>query len=250
MEEKSLKLGLIGYPLGHSFSKYYFEKKFENLSLSQFSYNLYPIEEIHEIKQLIKIENLLGFNVTIPHKKTIIPYLDQISSAAKEIGAVNTVKIQDELLFGENTDVIGFELALKDFLPIEFNGKALVLGSGGASAAAQWVLKKMDIEFKVVSRQSKEEFISYNSIPEYLSSHKLVINSTPVGMYPDINNCPSIPFSSISGEHYFYDMIYNPDKSLFLSRAENAGAKIMNGYSMFVKQAEHAWTFWTKGLKI
>lgn len=246
MEEKDFKLGLIGYPLSHSFSQQYFQHKFKSLSLETSTYHLFSLKNLTGLKSLVEKEKLTGFNVTIPYKKAIIPFLNYLTPQAERIGAVNTVKVEEGEWTGENTDAAGFKMALDDFLPECFSGKALILGSGGASAAAQDVFKQRNTAFSVVSRQRFEEKICYEDLKDNFSAYSLIINTTPLGMFPAVDEFPQIPFSEVTDKHYLFDMIYNPDKTLFLSLGEERGAKIMNGYTMLINQAEKAWEFWTK----
>lgn len=246
MQEKSFRLGLIGYPLSHSFSKQYFEHKFRLLSLPDATYDLFPLGDLTHVTSVVEREKLIGFNVTIPYKKKIIPFLTHLSPRVESTGAANTVKITADGWIGENTDVAGFETALNEFLPRYFDGKALILGSGGASAAAQYVLKERNIPFSVVSRSDSDGLLHYRDLKKRVAGYHLIINTTPLGMFPGIHEHPPFPFSEITDKHYLFDMIYNPDKTLFLSLGEERGAKIRNGYTMLVNQAEKAWEFWTK----
>lgn len=236
--------GLIGYPLSHSFSKKYFTKKFEREKINA-SYELFPIEKIEEVKYIISQNpNLKGFNVTIPYKETIIPFLDEIDDAAKEIGAVNTVKIQNNRLIGYNTDIYGFE---KSFLSFCNNipKKALILGTGGSSKAVSFILKKYNFDIKFVSRSAGD--YTYNQLSEeILKEFKVIINTTPLGMFPKVENCPDIPYEFLMDEHYLFDLVYNPEETLFLKKGKDRGAKTKNGLDMLHFQAEKAWEVWNK----
>lgn len=246
MRDNSSKklLGLIGFPLGHSFSKRYFTSKFNKLSLDGWSYQNFPVEDITMVEDVIKNNpDLLGFNVTIPHKLNIIPYLSQIDSAAAKIGAVNCVEIAENgELKGYNTDYIGFKTSLESML----NGSkpnALVLGTGGASRAVCAVLDDLQIEYKLVSRKSSNNQISYDDLDDnLLSISKLIINSTPLGMTPKVDAKPAVNYDMIGSEHYLYDLIFNPDETQFLKEGRVRGATIKNGYDMLVSQAEAWWS--------
>lgn len=243
-------LGLIGKKLGHSFSKGYFKEKFEKLHLSlDFEYKNFELAEIEAVKTLFENESLIGFNVTIPYKTEIIPFLDKISPEAKAIGAVNTVKkLEDGSWCGYNTDVIGFEIALKEKCAEIGNfdiKKALILGSGGAAKAVTWVLEKNNIEFEIVSRQGNNSFLSYAAVNEdLLKSVQLIVNTTPLGMYPKVDECPAIAYEYLNQQHLLYDLIYNPAQTLFLEKGSMAGSYILNGHKMLIQQAEAAWSIW------
>lgn len=240
---KVKKYGLIGYPLTYSFSPSYFAEKFESKGIINSEYQSYPLEKIEDVKILIE-RGIVGFNVTIPYKEEIIPYLDDISAAAKAIGAVNTVHVKDGKLTGYNTDVYGLENSLYRLLNEECVEKALVLGTGGASKACQYVLDQMGIEWHLVSRNP--QYLSYSQLDlEVMATHKLIINTTPLGTSPNIDACPDIPYEMIDNSHFAFDLVYNPEKSLFLTRAEAQGAAIMNGLSMLHDQADESWKIWT-----
>lgn len=247
------KLGLIGYPLGHSFSKKYFTEKFTSQNLIDFEYELYPIKEISEITKLItSIPELIGLNVTIPYKEAVIPFLDEIDETAKIIGAVNTICIirtkEKAHLTGYNTDAFGFNLSIKPFLESKHD-RALILGTGGASKAVAFVLKKLNIPFLFVSRQNETNSttVTYGSLnKEMIQHHRFIINTTPVGTFPNTGICPDIPYDAITPDHFCCDLIYNPTETLFLSKAKNKGAITLNGLSMLHLQAEKAWEIWNK----
>ena len=256
--------GLLGKSLGHSFSKDYFTKKFSKLNLD-YSYQNIELENISDIIPFIK-ENkkLKGFNVTVPYKEEIIPYLDEIDPIAKEVGAVNTVKVYDDgRLKGFNTDVIGFEKLL-DKTPSHRDAKSpsLILGSGGASKAVQYVLNKKNIPYKIVSRSfSNVETsllwrlsklgVSYEEINiTGFKPYSIIINTTPVGMFPNVDDCLELPYSTIGTHNIFIDLIYNPEETLFLKKAKDFGAATFNGMTMLYEQAEAAWEIWTLNLKL
>ncbi len=243
------KLGLIGYPLSHSFSKKYFSEKFAKENITGYSYDTFPLENIAEFLELLKKEkDLLGLSVTIPHKETVIPFLDELDEVAEEIGAVNCIKITDGKLIGYNTDAFGFKQSLRPFLDTNHT-KALIFGTGGASKAVAYVLRNLGIHFWFVSR-TKNKFgntLMYDEITEdVISKCKLLINCTPVGMSPNADNFLPIPYSAITPQHLAYDLIYNPAETIFLKKAKEQGALVSNGYNMLCFQAEEAWRIWNK----
>ena len=239
--------GLIGYPLGHSFSKKYFTNKFKREGLIDCSYELFPINSIKELPSLINSQPYLkGFNVTIPYKQQVLKYVTETSEAVKEIGAANVIKIDGDKIVAFNTDVIGFKESLIQKL-MPFHKKALILGTGGSSNAVQYVLRNLGMEFLLVSttHQPSSEIISYSMINEnIMSDHTLIINCTPVGMEPNNSDLPNLPYQFISHKHYLFDLIYNPEKTSFLQKGEQMGAIIQNGYEMLVLQAEESWNIW------
>lgn len=243
--------GLIGKKLGHSFSRDFFTDFFSKNKLNH-SYQNIEIENIEDIIPFIKEnKNLKGFNVTIPYKESIIPFLDRIDETAKNVGAVNTVKIEkDGTLSGFNTDVIGFEKLLEDTTRLRdyetTSKEALIFGSGGASKAVQYVLSKKNIPFKVVTRKPKtDNDITYSEINESgFHSYLLIINATPVGMFPNVNECLELPYSTIEKHNVFIDLIYNPLETLFLKKAKLHGASTYNGLKMLHEQAKAAWNIW------
>ena len=256
--------GLLGKSLGHSFSRDYFTKKFSMLNLNHIYQNI-ELDNIADIIPFVKEhKNLKGFNVTVPYKEEIIPFLEEIDSVAKEVGAVNTVKIYaDGMLKGFNTDVIGFEELLKKTPRHQVTkspsvNEALILGSGGASKAVQYVLRKENIPFRIASRGFElgirsEELgvcgnqlgVSYGEINSTgFSPYSIIINTTPVGMFPNVNECLELPYSSIEARHVFIDLIYNPEETLFLNKARLKGASTFNGMTMLYEQAEAAWEIW------
>lgn len=240
--------GLIGLTVSHSFSKTYFEEKFFRDGLRDHHYELFPLAEIGEIETLIKDnKDLKGLNVTIPYKEKVIKHLDSINDVAKEIGAVNVVKIKDGKRTGYNTDSDAFYETIVKWLPKTKAFKALVLGTGGSSKAVQVALKKMKIEFKVVSRDKKQGDYSYEDLKDDASittSHHLLINTTPLGMNPNNDAMAPIDHEHIIKDHYVYDLIYNPARTLLMQRAEMRGATIKNGLEMLHVQAEKSWEIW------
>ncbi len=247
--------GLIGFPLTHSFSKKYFTEKFEKENIKNSKYELFEIKEAGEILDVIKKNpDLHGLNVTIPHKEKIMDYLSKIDLSAAEIGAVNVIKIQDSELIGYNSDYYGFLEAFNKFKgpndnfinEIAYNNyKALVLGDGGAAKAVKAVLKKEYIDYKIVSRKKKNDNLSYSDITkDLLKEYNIVINTTPLGMYPNINSCPDIPYQYLSDKNYLFDLVYNPLITKFMHKGKENGAHIKNGLEMLHLQAEKAWEIW------
>jgi shikimate dehydrogenase len=244
------QFGLIGYPLGHSFSKGYFAEKFQKENITDCTYDNYPIENIGLFKDVIvKNNNIVGLNVTIPYKEQVIPFLNEIDIEAKEIGAVNTVKVKRNgnsvILKGFNTDVYGFETSLKPMLG-EQHKKALILGTGGASKAIKFILKKLGIIYVSASiEELKANEIRYSDItPALIAEHLLIINATPLGTFPKVDTCPDIPYEAITSQHVLFDLVYNPDVTLFLKKGNDKGAKTKNGLQMLHLQAERAWQIW------
>lgn len=245
--EAIVKYGLIGYPLSHSFSKKYFTEKFERESIEGRIYELFPIETIAELPSLLRQEPLLqGLNVTIPYKEQVIPFLDEQSDVVKEIQACNCIAVRDGKLIGYNTDVLGFEKTLERKL-LSTHQRALVLGTGGAAKAVHYVLKKKGIDYLEVSRHASDTTITYDNINQkILSTHTLIINTTPLGMYPNVEEAPRLPYDLLTPEHYLYDLVYNPAKTKFLLEGEQRGTLIENGADMLVIQAEASWDIWNK----
>ena len=237
-------LGLLGKSLSHSFSKPFFEAYFASNQLNA-TYSNFEIETIEHVSTVFAIEGLTGFNVTIPYKEAILPFLDELSPEAKEIGAVNTVKIVNGKKIGYNTDAFGFQQSIKPFLT-NLHEKVLILGTGGASKAVAYVLKNIGIDVLYVTRNpSNSNEFSYEQINEYmLKACKLVVNTTPVGTFPNIEESPAFPFEFLSNEHLVVDLIYNPAETLFLKSAKVAGATTLNGESMLKEQALKSWQIW------
>lgn len=243
------KYGLIGYPLKHSFSKGYFNEKFtsENIDAEYVNFEIPSIKDFTEVIE--SNPNLCGLNVTIPYKEQIIPYLDALSPDAKEIGAINVIKIKksakgEPFLTGYNSDIIGFMESIKPLLK-ENHKKALILGTGGASKAVYHGLKKLGIAGTYVSRTPKEGGLTYDELtPEVMKEHSVIVNCTPLGMYPKVDACPDIPYQYINKEHLLYDLLYNPNTTLFMKKGEAQGATTKNGLEMLLLQAFAAWEIW------
>lgn len=244
--------GLIGYPLTHSFSAKFFTDKFRRENIDA-EYLYFEIEDILEIRRVILFNPYLkGLNITIPYKEKVIPFLHKLSPEAKMIGAVNTIKV-DRLkgdmyfyeLTGFNTDYLGFKNSLIPLIKPELHRKALILGTGGASKAIAYALTSMGIEWIYVSRTKGEGRISYDELTsDIMLESKLIVNTTPLGTYPDIENCPSILYSMLTEQHLLYDLVYNPEESLFLKKGREQGAVIKNGKEMLELQALEAWSIW------
>ncbi|MCS6823355.1 MAG: shikimate dehydrogenase [Cytophagaceae bacterium] len=242
--------GLIGYPLTHSFSKKYFTEKFERENIKNSRYELFEIREVSEVKKLVdSVKDLRGLNVTIPHKQTVMPLLDEIDAAASRIGAVNVIKISEGKLKGYNSDYYGFRESLKKFIQNSSGLRALVLGTGGAAKAVSAALDDMNISYLYVSRQKSQNALTYQDLDEkIIQQHQLIINTTPSGMYPSVNECPDIPYSLITPAHYLYDLVYNPEETLFMLNGKKQGAQVKNGLEMLYLQAEKAWEIWNQKL--
>ena len=247
---KKYKYGLVGKNISYSFSRAYFKAKFEQEAVDNAVYVNFDIGTIADFPLILKNNvHLKGLNVTIPYKQSVFQYLDFVSETAKEIGAVNTIKITNgNKLKGYNTDSYGFELALKIELK-KIHQKALIFGTGGAAKAVKFVLNKLEIPFLEVSRNPTEKQISYQMINEtILKSHTLLINTTPLGTFPNVDAAPAIPYDFINDSHYLFDLVYNPAKTKFLKNGENQGATIQNGLKMLELQAEKAWEIWQSDL--
>ncbi len=245
---KQRLFGLVGYPLVHSFSKGYFTRRFEELNEPLCTYENFSIADISLFPGLVQANpSLFGLNVTIPYKESIIPFLNEMDEAAREIGAVNCIRIRNGILKGFNTDVFGFEMSIKPFLENHYE-RALILGTGGASKAVAYVLHKWGIPFHFVSRSpAGDQELSYDVLKADVMHHfPLIINTTPLGTYPDIDACPSLPYEGLTEKHFLYDLVYNPEETTFLRLGRLAGTKTMNGYAMLVQQAERSWQIWNE----
>ena len=245
------QLGLIGYPLSHSFSKKYFAEKFEAAGIPDYHYELYPLEKIEDFPLLLKtVPNLVGINVTIPYKQQVMRYLDELDEAAAKVGAVNTIKIEAGRLKGYNTDIYGFEQTLLELLASATSPitelKALILGTGGAAKAVHYVLDKVGIFSQFVSRSAKEGRLTYEELHlPVFKDYQIIVNTTPLGMSPNIHSCPLLPYDAINKDYFLYDLTYNPAQTLFLKKGSQRGAATMNGHQMLILQAEKAWSIWT-----
>ncbi len=238
------RFGLIGYPLTHSFSQKYFTQKFAELGLTDAVYENFSLQSINELPAILQKPDLRGLNVTIPYKKLVIPFLTVASDVVNTIGACNCIHMSGTDVMGYNTDVVGFEQSLFPFLQAH-HSKALILGTGGASAAVEYVLTKLDISFLHVSRKDGDDVINYAEVTEeMIATHHLIINTTPLGMYPDTEAFPAIPYHYITSQHHLYDLIYNPAETKFLAKGKLQGATIQNGQEMLLLQAEESWRIW------
>lgn len=238
--------GLIGKVLSYSFSKQYFEAKYQKENITNCSYDLFELTSISEFSELIKKigEDFGGLNVTIPYKKEVIPYLDEVDPVAQKIGAVNVIKKENEKLVGYNSDYFGFKKSLVEWLETQ-DLKALILGTGGASDSVSAVLTDLGIKYKYVSRSSNDNRMTYLDLNEnIIIDHKLIINTTPLGTFPNVEEKPDIPYPWLTKDHYLFDLVYNPSESAFLSAGKSQGAKIKNGLEMLENQAEEAWRIW------
>lgn len=246
------KFGLIGFPLSHSFSQKYFTQKFEQLGLTDHQYGLYPIEKAEMLMEIIKNDaELVGINVTIPHKIAVMPLLDTLDEMAKGVGAVNVIKIDrspdgNVYLTGSNSDVVGFRESLRPLLK-PAHKKALILGTGGASKAVEFALKELGIDYKFASRTASESAFAYEELSrELMDEYKVIINCSPLGTYPNVDNCPAIPYQYLTPEHLLYDLVYNPEETMFMKKGKAQGASVKNGLEMLHLQAERAWEIWNK----
>ncbi len=242
--------GLIGYPLDHAFSRTYFTEKFEKEGVTDAKYHLFPLAEIAKLRKVLEAHpKLYGLNVTTPYKELVIPYLDDLDPVAFSIGAVNTIVIEHHsegfFLKGYNTDVLGIDKTCES---LNLPSKSLILGSGGSARAVRHSLKLQGLSGLTVTRHpSFDDHLGYDELNKHIiQEHKLIVNCTPVGMYPNVNRCPEIPFEFLTKEHICIDLIYNPKKTLFLQRAEAKGAIIKNGFEMLIEQADRAWDIWEK----
>jgi shikimate dehydrogenase len=242
------KFGLIGSTVSHSFSKSYFDEKFFREGLRDYHYELYSLPSINDLKKLLE-ENpeLQGLNVTIPYKEQVLKFINDIDPVAKDIGAVNVIKIQNGKLIGYNTDSDAFYETLVKWFPRDEQSKALILGTGGSSKAVQQALKKLSIPYETVSREKGKASYTYDQLTKnkkIIPDFQLIINTTPLGMTPDTGSYPLIHYDGLSSKHYVYDLIYNPARTVFLQKAEMRGAHIKNGLEMLHVQAEKAWAIW------
>ena len=242
------KYGLIGYPLGHSFSRDFFNEKFRNEGIDA-EYVNFEIPDISRFPEILtENPDLRGLNVTIPYKEKIISYMDTLSEEARQIGAVNVVRVSERkgqtYLKGFNSDVIGFTRSIEPLLEPKHK-KALILGTGGASKAIRYGLEQLGLEYRLVSHTPREGVWSYNQLtPETMQEYTVIVNCTPVGMYPHPDACPPLPYEAIGHDHLLYDLVYNPEETLFLRKGRGQGAITKNGLEMLLLQAYAGWEFW------
>lgn len=238
--------GLIGYPLSHSFSKKYFDEKFVRERISDCCFELFSIEKIELLKDILQQQKgLEGLAVTIPYKKSVSGFLDEASAAVIQMNTCNCIRIKNGKLSGYNTDVTGFEASFKKLLQPHHH-QALILGTGGAAAAVEFVLKKLSIPYQVVSRKkTADNRLVYEALTEnIMQQYQIIINCTPLGTYPKVGEAPAIPYQFLSSKHYLFDLVYNPSETKFLQSGKERGAVIKNGYEMLVLQAEENWKIW------
>lgn len=242
------RFGLIGKTLKHSFSKGFFEKMFSEKGITDCSYSNFELPSIDEFPNLITGNpELRGLNVTIPYKEEVLQYLNSKNEIVESIGACNCIKIEGEELQGFNTDAVAFKNSLQKYLK-PHHKCALVLGTGGASKAVQYALKQLNIDFLLVSRRKQENQLGYENVSrDIIEAHQIIINTTPVGMFPNLDQDPPIPYKVLTPDHLLYDLIYNPAKTKFLQQGEEKGTQIINGYEMLVAQAEESWRIWNSG---
>lgn len=240
------KYGIIGYPLGHSFSRGFFSEKFkrEQIDAEYINFEIPDAQTLREILQ--ENPELRGLNVTLPHKQAVIPMLDELSDEAREIGAVNVIQIRNGHTKGFNSDIIGFMNSIRPLLK-PHHKKALVLGTGGASKAICVGLKRMGLEWKYVSRTAQPGMLTYEDLnAEILREYEVIVNCSPVGMFPKVDNCPSIPYEHLNSDNLLYDLVYNPEETLFMKKGAAAGAIVKNGLEMLHLQAIASWEFWNE----
>lgn len=239
-------LGLIGYPLSHSFSQKYFTEKFEKESIPNYAYELFPLKSIQEFPGLTQNQEIAGLNVTIPYKEQVIPFLDRLDDSASVIGAVNVIKIQNGEKIGFNSDYFGFKISLQRLISENFKSSALILGTGGAAKAVQFTLDELKIPYQLVSR-NPEKGLTYENLrdnPNIIKENHLIINTTPLGTHPNVDEKPEIPYHLLTSDHYMHDLVYNPTETAFMKEGLQQGAKVKNGYEMLVEQANKAWEIW------
>ena len=240
--------GLIGFPLTHSFSQKYFTEKFQREGITDCKYELYPITAINELNDLLKVNsNLQGLNVTIPYKQSILYHLNSVKEIPFALRACNCIKIKEGKTYGYNTDITGFEKSLIPYLK-HYHNSALILGNGGAAEAVKFVFDKLNINYKIVSRKIHDgSDLTYQDLNEQIiEENKIIINTTPLGTFPNIDECPAIPYQFLTPQHFLYDLVYNPEKTLFLQKGEACGTSIKNGYEMLILQAEESWRIWNE----
>jgi shikimate dehydrogenase len=240
--------GIIGYPLAHSFSQKYFTEKFQREGITDCIYEMYPVQSIYEMKDIIEQNpDLEGLNITIPYKQLVLDHLNSTENIPHGLKACNCIRIRDRKTFGYNTDIIGFEGSLLPHLE-NYHTDALILGNGGAAEAVKFVLQKLNIRYKTVSRKNQDDSIlTYRNLTEnIIKEHLLIINTTPLGTFPNNDQCPDLPYRFLTPRHFLFDLVYNPGKTLFMQKGEEQGASVKNGYGMLVLQAEASWKIWNE----
>jgi shikimate dehydrogenase len=241
------QFGLIGRTLQHSFSQTYFSQKFYSQQLADHAYELFELATVGELPALLAAHpSLVGLNVTIPYKESVVSYLDELALSARRVGAVNVIeRLPDGRLRGHNTDVVGFRESLRQFLPATSGTRALVLGAGGAAKAVGVALNDLGIAHWSVARDPLGPGLTYDDLtPQVLAAHQLIVNTTPLGTFPRVDECPRLPYEALTAQHYLYDLVYNPTETLFMTKGREAGAQVKNGFEMLCLQAEAAWDIW------
>ncbi|MBF9141234.1 shikimate dehydrogenase family protein [Hymenobacter properus] len=244
------QFGLIGRTLSHSFSQTYFTQKFYSLGLPDHEYELFELASINELPGVLAAHpDLVGLNVTVPYKESVMLYLDELAPSATRVGAVNVIERTAEgRLRGHNTDHVGFRESLRRFFPLQPEARALVLGTGGASKAVATALQDLGIPHWLVSRDPMAHGLTYADLtPALVAAHRLIINTTPLGTFPHTDECPSLPYAALTEQHYLHDLVYNPAETLFMQKGKEAGAQVKNGFEMLCLQAEAAWEIWNEG---
>ena len=246
-ENKIKRYGLIGRNIAYSFSRGYFNQKFETENLEKCTYENFDLNEIQELNKILTKKNIYGLNVTTPFKREVVPFLDRLSPTAEKMNAVNTIKFhKDGTISGHNTDVYGFQKSLLEIISTPPK-KALILGTGGASSAVAFVMKKLNIEFTYISRSAGANAIEYNKVDEkVINEHHLIINASPLGTFPNIHLAPQLPYSLLTNDHVLFDLIYNPPETRFLQEGKKRGCKTLNGQKMLEYQAEKSWQIWNQ----
>ncbi|MDA0331320.1 MAG: shikimate dehydrogenase [Bacteroidetes bacterium] len=244
------RFGLIGRNIDYSFSRSYFTHKFNSSKkLSYCEYINFDIQSINKVKVVFNEKNLFGLNVTIPYKQDIINYLDEVDNLANEIGAVNTICFENQKKIGYNTDIVGFKKTL-ELNSLDNFDSVIILGSGGASKTVEYFCKKNNVSYKIVSRDKKKNYLSYDEInKDILSNTVLIVNCTPVGTYPNIDSSPNLPYNLINDKSIFFDLVYNPEETLFIKKGKKIGCRTINGYQMLKLQADESWNLWQKSIK-
>lgn len=243
------RFGLVGYPLGHSFSRRYFSEKFEKMGLLDHQYDLYELEYLKDFPAIWQNNSeLIGVNVTVPHKESVIPFLDRLDASAHKVGAVNVVKREAGKLIGYNSDYYGFKISIANYFQGNITIKnALILGLGGAAKSVEAALDDLKISYESVSRMAGKGDYTYNDLqkdPSILAKADMIVNTTPLGMFPEVEECPQIPYEVIHAGQYFYDLVYNPEETHFMKKARQKGARTKNGLEMLYLQADRAWEIW------
>lgn len=243
------KFGLIGFPLGHSFSKNYFTKKFQKMNLIDHQYELLEMETIDTFMSLWDDADLIGVNVTVPHKENVMQFINRLDPSADKVGAVNVIKRESDGLVGYNSDYYGFHDSLVGFTNGRTIESALILGTGGASKAVRAALSDLNITYQEISRSQRKADLTYQDLlakPEIVNKVDLIVNSTPLGTYPKVDKCPDLPYEALNSNQFLYDLVYNPEETLFMKKGLERGAKVKNGNEMLQLQAERSWEIWNK----